>query len=82
MGDYRGYIGIYSVEGVPKLGVPFIGGPIKRINNIWCLYWGPPILGNYKLSFSHLSNRFANNVHCFKDSQAAMMQPESGHGSL
>ena len=30
MGDYRGYIGIYSVESVPKLGVTFYWGPHKK----------------------------------------------------
>ena len=32
---------------VPKLGVPFLGVSIKRIQIFWGLYGGRPILGNY-----------------------------------
>ena len=32
-----------------KLGVPFLGVPIRRIIVYWGLYWGPLILGNYHI---------------------------------
>ena len=37
--------------GFPKLGVPFWGVPLIRSIVYWGLYWGPLILGNYRILF-------------------------------
>ena len=51
IGSYRGYIGYYlgfRVQGVrfPKIRGTFLGVPIIRTIVFWCLYLGPPVLGN------------------------------------
>ena len=35
--------------GFPKIRCTFLGVPIIRIRVFWCLYWGPPIQGNYQM---------------------------------
>ena len=35
---------------IPKVGVPFLGLPIKRILVLWDLYWDRAILGMYHVA--------------------------------
>ena len=39
----------------PKLGVPFLEGPIIGTLVFWGLYLGPFILGNYLTPFAYIS---------------------------
>ena len=46
--------GIMGIWGFPKLGGCHIGVPIIRTIVYWGLFWGPPILGNYHITFCYL----------------------------
>ena len=47
-----------SYGGFPKLGVPFWKVPAIRIIVFWGLYCGPPVLGNYNITFRVLGLEF------------------------
>ena len=43
--------------GFPKIRGTILGVPIIRIIVYWVLYWDPPILGNYHVCCTILSDR-------------------------
>ena len=69
-----------SIWGFPKIRGPFLGVPIKRTTVFWGLYSGPPILGNYHITWSY--NPSTMQVSCAQDLMGLGLRSGNGCGFM
>ena len=59
----RSVSGLHESLGFPKLRGTFLGAPIIKTTVYWGLYWGPLILGNYRLVVARGGYILAHEEH-------------------
>ena len=51
-------MGVYKVQGFPKLEGPFLGVLMIRTSVFGCLHWGTAMLEDYHISYNHSREYF------------------------